>query len=437
MVRRVRSRATRVAGFLASLAMAAGGLAGAEPSAVPASATTPVAIVGGTIVTVTRGVILNGTLLIRDGKIAELGVNLPLPAGTTVVSAAGKFVLPGIVDPHSHMGVYPWPGAHAHEDGNEMTDPLTPHMRAEDAVHLEDPAFERARAGGVTTVQVIPGSGNLQGGQSVILKLRPVNTLDEMRFKDAPRGIKMAFGENPKRVYGGKGRFPSTRMGNSALLRQAFTEAREYEKRWAEFEANAKAGKPTLRPEKDARLETLADVLAGKVRVNFHCYRKDDLLALMRIADEFEFKIASFHHGLEAYKLAAEIARRDIGVATWPDWWGFKMEAWDAIPQNAAILADHGVRVSLHSDSADLIQRLYTEAAKAVRYGMRPDHALRAITIWPASMLGVDDRIGSLEVGKHADIAIFDKHPLDVYATVEKTLIDGRIVWDAAGRERP
>lgn len=422
--------------FAALLTLASA--AGAAPPAAPATApATPVAIVGGMLMTITRGIMPNGTLILRDGKIAELGHALAPPPGAVVIDATGKYVMPGLVDTHSHLGVYPWPDARAHEDGNEMTDPLTPHVRAEDGVYLEDPGMDRVRAGGVTTVQIIPGSGNLQGGQAVLLKLGLGNTLDDLKFKNAPRGIKMAFGENPKRVYGSRNQAPMTRMGNAALVRQAFTRAREYQKQWAEFEANAKAGKPTVRPERDPKMETLIDVLEGRVRVHVHCYRKDDLLAVLRIADEFGFKLASFQHCLEGYKIASELARREIGVATWPDWWGFKMEAWDAIPQSPGLLAAAGVRVSLHSDSANVAQRLYHEAAKAVRYGMSPEAALKAITIWPASILGVDSRVGSLEVGKDADIAIFTKHPFDVYTRVEKTLIDGQLVWDSAAKEMP
>jgi imidazolonepropionase-like amidohydrolase len=352
-----------------------------------------------------------------------------------VIDAAGRFVMPGIIDAHSHMGVGSWPDTRANDDVNEATDPLTPQLLAEDAVNLEDPAFALACAAGVTTIQVLPGSANLQGGQAVVLKLRPVNTLAEMKFEGAPRALKMAFGENRKRVYGSKGRMPSTRMGNAWMLRESFVRAREYAKRWEEFEQNVKAGHPTVRPEKDLRLETLLDVLHGRLRIHMHCYRKDDLLALMRIADEFEFKIASFEHCLEGYKLAKDLARRDIGVCIWPDWWGFKMEARDGIPQAPGMLAAAGVRVALHSDDAATAQWLYLEAAKAVHYGMKPEQALRALTYWPATILGIESRVGSLEPGKDADLAIFTRHPFDVYTTVEKTLIDGRIVHDAASKE--
>lgn len=405
----------------------------AAPAAAPATAS--LAVVGGTVLTVTRGVIPNATLLIADGKFAAIGVGIPVPAGTRTIDASGRFVIPGIIDAHSHMGVASWPDSVANDDVNEATDPLTPQLRAEDAVNLEDPAFALARAGGVTTIQVIPGSANLQGGQAVILKLRPVNTLDEMKLQGAPRALKMAVGENPKRVYGEKGRMPSTRMGNAALLRAAFVEAREYEKAWAEFEANTKAGKPTVRPRKDPKAETLLDVMAGRVRIHVHAYRKDDLLAVMRLSDEFAFKLASFEHCLEGYKLARELARRDIGVCTWPDWWGFKMEARDGIPQAPGLLAAAGVRVALHSDDAATAQWLFLEGSKAVHYGMRPEQALKAMTIWPATILGVEERVGSIEVGKDADLAIFTRHPFDIYTRVDKTIVDGRIVYDADAKE--
>ncbi len=395
----------------------------------------PVAIVGATILPGTGETIRNGTLLIRAGKVAALGVGIGIPSNARIVYAVGRFVTPGFIDTHSHMGLWAWPSSNAHSDGNEMSHPITPHLKAEDAIHLEDPAFVRARAGGVTTVQIIPGSANLQGGQAAVLKLRPVNTLEAMKFKGAPRGIKMAFGENPKRVHSSRNRPPQTRMANSAVMRRAFLDAREYERKWVDYQRNAQQGTPTPRPEKDPKMETLVDVLKGQVRVHVHCYRKDDLLAMLRIADDFGFKIASFQHGLEAYKVRHDLARRKVAVATWPDWWGFKMEAWDAIPENAALLAEAGVIVSLHSDSSDSIQRMYHEAAKAVRYGMDPHDALKAITIWPAMILGVDDRVGTLEVGKDADLVILKRHPFDVYTTVETTFIDGRIVSDDLNKE--
>lgn len=407
---------------LVAIALAAPARAGESSPAI--------AIKGATLLTVTQGVIPGGTLLIKDGKIEAVGRDVAIPKDALVVDAAGKFVMPGIIDTHSHIGVYPWPNANAHEDGNEMIDPLTPHVRAEDAFFLEDPAIPRARAGGVTTIMAIPGSGNLSGGMGVMLKLRRGNTLDDMRIENAPRCLKMAFGENPKRVYGNRKQMPMTRMGNAAMVRKAFTDARHYVARWAEFEKAKDGPHPLSRPEHDPKLQTLADIMRGEIRVNIHCYRKDDLLTVLRLCDEFGWKPAAFHHVLEGYKIAEELARRDIGACTWADWWGFKMEAWDGIPENAALMAAKGVRVSIHSDSSDGVQRLFHEAAKAVRHGMTEDQGLKALTYWPASILGLEKRLGSLEKGKDADIAVFSRHPFDVYTLVDMTIVDGKIIFD-------
>ncbi|MGH9750213.1 MAG: amidohydrolase family protein, partial [Candidatus Polarisedimenticolia bacterium] len=406
------------------------GLAAAFPAPPPARSAPSGAILirNGTILTVTRGTLEGGDLLLRDGKIAAVGRGLQAPAGATVLDATGRYVMPGIVDTHSHMGVYPWPEVEANSDGNELTDPITPWIRAIDSVWTEDPAFERARAGGVTTVQVIPGSGNLIGGEGVTLKLRPGADVGRMVLEGAPRGIKMALGENPKRVYGSRDKSPSTRMGNMALFREAFAAARDYGAKRDAWRAKKEADRGAP-PDRDLKMEALFDVLEGRVRVHVHSYRKDEILRFLAIADEFGFKVASFQHGLEAYKIAAELARRDIAVATFSNWWGYKVEAWDGIPHNAAILARAGVRVSIHSDSGNLIQRLYTEAAVAARYGLSEEDALKAITINPASALGLAERIGSLETGKDADVAIFSRHPLDVYTLVETTIIDGTIAW--------
>ena len=395
-----------------------------------------VLIKGGTLLTVTRGTIARGDLLIRDGRIAALGGDLQAPAGALVIEAAGRFVMPGIVDTHSHMGVYPWPGVDANSDGNEMTDPINPGMKAVDAVWTEDPEFARARAGGVTTVQVIPGSGNLIGGEGVTLKLRPAADIGGMLFQGAPRGIKMALGENPKRSYGARDKSPATRMGNMALFRDAFNQARNYRAKWQAWREKKEADR-SAPPDRDLRLETLSDVLDGSIRVHVHSYRKDEILRFLSIADEYGFKVASFQHGLEAYKIAGELKQRDIAVATFAHWWGYKVEAWDGIPHNPALLARDGVRVSIHSDSGDLIQRLYTEAAVAARYGLSEEDALKAITLNAATALGIGDRVGSLEVGKDADIAVFTRHPLDAYTLCETTLIDGAVVYSRGGVPTP
>ncbi|MCZ6688044.1 MAG: amidohydrolase [Planctomycetota bacterium] len=390
-----------------------------------------IALRGGTVLTVSNGTIEGGTVVMSGGKITAVGKDVAIPEGATVVDVSGKFVMPGIVDTHSHMGVYSWPGGRANADGNEATDPITPHVRAEDSVNVEDPAFERALAGGVTTIQIIPGSANLIGGQGVVVKLRLGETLDGMKFEGAPRGIKMAFGENPKRVYGGRSKMPSTRMGNAYTMRKAFVEAQDYGRKWKDYEERKAEGEDEgPPPARDLKLEVLRDVLDGKIRVHIHCYRQDGILKLIEISKEFGFHIASFQHCLEGYKVAEQIAANKSGVATFADWWGYKVEAWDAVPHNAAILASKGVRVAIHSDSSDLIQRLYHEAAKAVKYGLSEEEGLKSITLHPAWMLGIDDRVGSIEVGKDADIAVLSKHPYDIYTRVEKTYLDGRLAYE-------
>ncbi len=388
-----------------------------------------VVIKGATIMTATKGVIENGIVVIKDGKIAAVGKDVDIPAGATVIGATGKFLTPGIIDTHSHMGVYAWPGVKANSDGNEAVHPIMSNVRAEDGVNLEDPAFKRALAGGVTTIQILPGSANMVGGESFVCKLR-LGSLESMRFEGAPRGLKMASGENPKRVYGGRGQLPSTRMGNFAVLREYFEKAREYRDKWKKYDEKKAKGEEATPPDKDLKLETLKDVMDGKVLVHIHCYRMDEMATLIQIAKDFGWKIASFQHALEAYKVADLLAKEDIAIATWADWWGFKMEAWDGIPWNASMCAKAGVRTSIHSDSSDGVQRLYTEVAKCIRYGLSEEDALKAITYIPATMLGVDKRTGSIEVGKDADLALFSKHPFDVTTLVEKTWIDGKLVFD-------
>ena len=384
---------------------------------------------GGTVLTVTKGIIDRGNVLIRDGRIAAVGKNIDAPAGARIIDATGRFVMPGIVDTHSHMGVYPWPDVDANSDGNEATDPVTPLVRAQDSVWAEDPEFERARAGGVTTVQILPGSANLIGGEALTVKLRPGVDVSRMVFAGAPRGLKMALGENPKRVYGDRQKSPATRMGEMAAFREAFNAARNYKAKWDAWKAK-KEDERGAPPDRDLKLDTLVDLLEGRILAHVHSYRKDEILMFLKIADEYGFKIASFQHCLEGYKIADELKKRDIAVATFAQWWGYKVEAWDGIPHNAALLARKGIRVSIHSDSGNLVQRLYNEAAVAARYGLSEEDALKAITINAATALGIGDRVGSLEVGKDADIAIFTRHPLDMYTLVEKTFIDGELVYD-------
>ena len=382
-----------------------------------------VVIRGGTILTVTHGRIENGSIYVHDGKIAEIGKSVNAPGNATVIDATGKFVMPGIIDAHSHIAL--------DDDVNEATSPVTPQMIMEDAFDYNDKAIYRALAGGVTTSLLLHGSANMIGGQAIVIKHKYGLGRDELLFPGAPQSIKFASGENPKRVYGQKNQVPSTRMGNFEVMRQAFTEAREYMRQWDDYNAKVKKGdKDATPPKKDLKLEALADVLRGKLLVQIHCYRADEFLTEMAIAKEFGYKIRAFHHALEAYKVADKIAENGVAIATWPDWWGFKYEAWDGIPWNAVISEHKGVRVALKSDSGDVTRRLNQEAGKIIHYGVSEGEALKMITLNPAWIIGVDNRVGSLDVGKDADISIWNSYPLSSAALVDKVLIDGDVFFD-------
>ena len=404
-----------------------------SPPPFPAGKT--VAIVGGTVLTVgPQGTIENGTVLVRDGKIVAVGRDVAVPDGAVVIDAKGRYVMPGIIDSHSHTAI---------EGGvNECTDVVTAEMRVADVIDHHDVSIYRQLAGGVTAVNVLHGSCNAIGGQNAVLKLRWGKGPEELVFKEAPRGIKFALGENVKRssfrvpgpgaalpglAHGGRGGAARGLPQGPRLPRRSGRSTRRRLKA-----AGAKGEKP-VPPRRDLRLETLAEILDGKILVHAHAYRADEMLMLMRVADEFGFKVRTFQHGLEGYKIASEIARHGAGVGTFIDWWAFKMETIDAIPYNPAILASHGVRVSLNSDSDELARRLYWDAAKAVKYGgVSEEEALRMITLNPAWQLGVDRYVGSLEAGKHADIAIFSGHPLSAAARCEMTLVDGQVYFDRA-----
>ena len=381
---------------------------------------TTFAITNTTLFPISSPPIENSTILIRNGKIENLGKDIVVPEDIEIVDGSGKFVMPGLIDVHSHMGVYPWPSTQAHSDGNEMSAPVTSRVKAEDSFRVQDPALSRARAGGITTIQVLPGSANLIGGETVTLKIRPARTLKQMRFEEAPRGIKMACGENPKRVYKNDEDGPQTRMGNLAYMRKTFRNAQDYQKQ--RLSSNP--------PPTNLNYETILEVMNGNIRVHIHCYRHDDIEGIYRVMDEFDIQVTSFQHALEAYKVRDLIIEHGTSIATWPDWWGFKMEAYDATPYNATMFKNDGGVVALHSDSANTIQRMYTEAAKMLRYGSTEEQVLEMITIDPAKMLGIEEYVGTLEVGKHADIAMFSKHPLDAYTLVERTWIDGTLVFD-------
>jgi imidazolonepropionase-like amidohydrolase len=379
---------------------------------------------GGTLLTVTHGRIENGSIYIHNGKIVAIGKDVPAVAKAKVIDATGKWVMPGIIDAHSHIAL--------DDDVNEATNPITPHMMMKDAFDYNDKGIYRALAGGVTTSLLLHGSANMIGGQAIVIKHKYGLGRDQLLFPGAPQSIKFASGENPKRVYGGKNQLPSTRMGNFEVMRQAFSEARDYMRDWDEYNDKVKKGdKEAEMPKKDLKLEALADVLRGKLLVQIHCYRADEFLTEMAIAKEFGYKIRAFHHAVEAYKVADQMAANGVAIATWPDWWGFKYEAWDAIPWNAAISMHKGVRVAIKSDSGDVTRRLNQEAGKIIHYGnVSEEDALKMITLNPAWIIGVDDRVGSLEVGKDADISIWNSYPLSSAALVDQVLIDGDVYFD-------
>ena len=376
------------------------------------------------------GKIDNGVVFITAGKISSVGgPETAIPAGVMVIDGTGKFVTPGIIDIHSHLGDYPTPSVEAHSDGNEATSPTTPEVWAEHSVWPQDPGFSRALAnGGVTALQILPGSANLMGGRSVVLKNVYARTVQGMKFPDAPYGMKMACGENPKRVYGSKGRMPSTRMGNIAVNRQTWIKAQEYKKK-------RDSGKEYTR---DLGLETLAGVLDGDISIQNHCYRADEMVLVLDMAKEFGYKVSTFHHAVESYKIADLLRDNGVCSAVWADWWGFKMEAYDAIPENAAILQNTGACVIIHSDDENQIQRLNQEAAKAQADGRRMGinisdaEVIKWLTYNPAKALGISDKTGSLKPGKMADLVLWNGNPLSVYARPYKVWIDGVLMFDAS-----
>ncbi len=400
------------------------------PSTYHRHANPPVVIRNATIMTATGQEIPHGAILLRDGRIVAVGATVEAPADAIVVDGTGKYVTPGVIDVHSHLGVYAAPGTDAESDGNEATNPVTAEVWAEHSFWPQDPQIPLAIAGGITTIQALPGSANLIGGRSAILKLVPARTVQEMKFPGAPYGLKMACGENPKRVYRTRG--PSTRMGNMAGYRAAFIQAENYRQRWDKWNQNH-TGDP---PQRDLRLETLAEVLRGHIFVQNHCYRADEMAQMIDLAHEFGFKIRAFHHAVEAYKIADLLAREGTAAAVWADWWGFKEEAMDGIQQNAALMQAAGGRPTIHSDSPSGIQRLNQEAAKAMYYGQRAgipitrDQALRWFTANAAWVLGIDSLVGTLEPGKMADVVVWSADPFSVYAKALQVYNDGWLVYD-------
>jgi imidazolonepropionase-like amidohydrolase len=378
------------------------------------------------VMTVTHGNLKKGSVYIKDGKIAAVGEAVDAAASVTVIDAGGKYLTPGIIDSHSHIAL--------DDDVNEATSPVTPQMMMIDAFDYQDKAIYRALAGGVTTSLLLHGSANMIGGQAIVIKHKYGLNRDAILFPGAPPSIKFASGENPKRAYGNRNELPSTRMGNFAVQRDAFVQARDYMRSWNEYDAKVKRGdKDASPPKHDLKLEALSDVLRGKFLVQIHCYRADEFLSEIAIAKEFGYKIRAFHHALEAYKVPERLAAENIGIATFADWWGYKQEAWDAIPWNAVMAMRKGVRVAIKSDSGDFARRLNQEAGKTMRYGgASEEEALKMITLNAAWIIGVDGRVGSIEVGKDADLVLWDGYPLSSSAVPNRVFIDGDLYFDRA-----
>jgi imidazolonepropionase-like amidohydrolase len=388
----------------------------------------PTAITNATIYDGEGGRIENGTLVMVDGRIQAVGgADTPIPEGATRIDGQGLWVTPGVIDVHSHLGDYPSPEVSALADGNEATSPVRPEVWAEHSVWPQDPGFSRALVnGGVTTLQILPGSANLFGGRGVTLRNVPARTAQGMRFPGAPRGLKMACGENPKRVYGRRNQMPSTRMGNIALARQTWQRAIEYRER--------RARDPNT--PRDFALDTLVEVLEGRILVHNHCYRADEMANMLDMAREFGFHIASFHHAVEAYKIADLLRENDTCAAMWADWWGFKMEAYDAINENIPMVHNAGACAIVHSDDPNGIQRLNQAAAEALADGRRmgirisDEVAWRWLAINPAHALGIEDQTGSLRVGKRADVVLWNGNPFSVYTRPQEVWIDGAVMYD-------
>ena len=391
--------------------------------------------------------LINTDLIIKDGKVVAIGIDLPSSDDLKEIDASGKWITPGIIDIHSHMGVYPAPSVKTSSDGNEATSPVTAEVWAEHSIWVQDPQYALALKGGVTTFHVLPGSANLIGGRGVTAKNLQRNTITSMKFPNAPHSLKMACGENPKRVYGNRGQMPSTRMGNAAGYRKSWIKAQSYLSKLDEYVAKSDEAKElSYKPTRDLELETLAGVLRDEILVHNHCYRADEMATMIEIAKEFNYKITAFHHAVEAYKIADLLAENNICAALWADWWGFKHEAYDMVQANIAIVdqARNGTGCAIvHSDDEIGIQHLNVEAAKALSAGIKAGfniskaRAINWITSNPAKAAGIYDQTGSLKVGKNADVVLWSKNPFSIYALAEKVYIDGAIAFDRSSGLEP
>ena len=430
------------------------------PSTYQAADAPDTAIVGAHILTGDGGEIESGYVIIRKGLITAVGAG-QMPASETPVAqtidGTGQWLTPGIIDVHSHLGNYAAPDYAAQSDGNESTAPVTAEVWTEHSVWPQDPQFPLALAGGVTTLQILPGSANLIGGRSVVLKNVSSRTVQGMKFPNAAYGLKMACGENPKRVYGGKGDAPSTRMGNVAGYRKAWIKAASYKEKWEKYDedmaeflkpetrdkTDKDAKKEPTKPDRDLEMDTLAGVLAGDIRVHNHCYRADEMAQMIDISKEFGYQITSFQHAVEAYKIADLLAKNGICSAMWADWTRFKFESFDGIDENIAMVDNAGACAIVHSDSPWGIQRLNQEAAKAMAAGNRmgmtltPAHVMQWLSLNPAKSLGIDDRTGSISPNKMADLVLWTGNPFSIYSRAGKVMIDGVLVYDLSTGLKP
>lgn len=407
------------------------------PSTYQPMASQPTLLTNVTILDGIGGKIDSGSVLMSDGKIQAIGESIEAPSSAVVIDGKGQWVTPGIIDVHSHLGVYATPDTASHSDGNEMTNPVTAQVWAEHSIWPQDAGFSRALAGGVTSMQILPGSANLVGGRAVTVKNVPNRIVQDMKFPGAPYGMKMACGENPKRVYGQKGG-PGTRMGNVAGYRQAWANAQDYQQKWDRYYKDHEAGKNPKAPKRDLKLETLAGVLDGEIIVHMHCYRADDMGTMLDVMKEFDYQIGSFHHAVESYKIADKLAENNVCSSMWADWWGFKMEAYDGIKENIPMVHAAGACAIVHSDSDQGIQRLNQEAAKAWADGKRVGLDISQADAWqwlsanPAKSLGIFDQTGSLEVGKNADVVMWSSDPFSTYAKATNVYIDGALAYERA-----
>jgi len=406
------------------------------PSTYQAMPSQSTLLTNATILTGTGERIDDADILLVNGKVSQVGNDLSAD-NANVIDMTGKWITPGIIDVHSHLGVYPNPQVESHSDGNEMTSPNTSEVWSEHSVWPQDPAFEAARAGGITSLQILPGSANLFGGRGVTLRNVPSVTMQGMKFADAPYGLKMACGENPKRVYGSRKVLPSTRMGNVAGYRSAWLAATEYKRAWDKYDREYSAGKNPEAPKRDLELDTLMGVLDGEILIHNHCYKAEEMAVMVDLGKEFNYHSGTFHHAIEAYKIADLLAANGNCAAMWPDWWGFKMEAFDMVEENTAIVdAVKNSCAVVHSDSSTTIQRLNQEAAKVMYranengFALKEEDAIKWITANAAKSLGINDEVGSLEAGKKADVVVWNTNPFSVYAQAEQVFIDGAKVYD-------